>query len=95
VVVFDFGDAKAVVTVAGKPDDANVGFNATHQKIVFTVTRRFYELNTARQKVEVAESSVRAAQTVHNRHRHASTMDWAPSRRASGGTTIGAGGIRS
>jgi outer membrane protein TolC len=43
---------------------ANVGFNATHQQIVFTVTRRFYELNTARQKVGVAESSVRAAQTV-------------------------------
>src|SRR6267154_988431 len=29
----------------------NVGFNATHQQIVFTVTRRFYELSTARQKV--------------------------------------------
>jgi outer membrane protein TolC len=43
---------------------ANVGFNAVHQQIVFTVTRRFYELNTARQKVAVAESSLRAADTV-------------------------------
>ncbi len=43
---------------------ANVGFNAVHQQIVFTVTRRFYELNTTRQKVAVAESSLRAADTV-------------------------------
>ena len=64
-LLFDFGERKAVVTMARENlMMANVGFNATHQQIVFTVTRRFYELNTARQKVEVAESSVRAAQTV-------------------------------
>src|SRR6266571_8092172 len=64
-LLFDFGERKAVVTMAKENlMMANVGFNATHQEIVFTVTRRFYELNTARQKVEVAESSVRAAQTV-------------------------------
>ena len=64
-LLFDFGERKAVVTMARENlMMANVGFNATHQQVVFTVTRRFYELNTARQKVEVAESSVRAAQTV-------------------------------
>src|SRR5258705_7185937 len=64
-LLFDFGERKAVVTMARENlMMANVGFNATHQQIVFTVTRRFYELNTARQKVEVAESSVRAAQAV-------------------------------
>src|SRR5438552_1887756 len=64
-LLFDFGERKAAVTMARENlMMANVGFNATHQQIVFTVTRRFYELNTARQKVEVAESSVRAAQTV-------------------------------
>ena len=64
-LLFDFGERKAVVTMAREHlMMANVGFNATHQQIVFTVTRRFYELNTARQKVEVAESSVRAADTV-------------------------------
>src|SRR5881396_200203 len=64
-LLFDFGERKAGVTMARESlMMANVGFNATHQQIVFTVTRRFYELNTARQKVEVAESSVRAAQTV-------------------------------
>src|SRR5439155_20268434 len=62
-LLLDFGERKAVVTMARENlMMANVGFNATHQQIVFTVTRRFYELNTARQKVEVAESSVRAAQ---------------------------------
>ncbi len=64
-LLFDFGERKAVVTMAKENlMMANVGFNATHQEIVFTVTRRFYELNTARQKVQVAESSVSAAHTV-------------------------------
>src|SRR6266567_2787589 len=64
-LLFDFGERKAVVSMARENlMMANVGFNATHQQIVFTVTRRCYELNTARQKVEVADSSVRAAQTV-------------------------------
>ena len=64
-LLFDFGARKAASTMAKENlMMANVGFNAVHQLIVFTVTRRFYELNTARQKVEVAESSVRAADTV-------------------------------
>ncbi len=64
-LLFDFGERKAVVTMTKENlMMANVGFNATHQQIVFTVTRRFYELNTARQKVQVAESSVSAAHTI-------------------------------
>ena len=64
-LLFDFGERKAVVTIAKERlMMANVGFNAVHQQIVFMVTRRFYELNTARQKVQVAESSLRAANTV-------------------------------
>ncbi len=64
-LLFDFGERKAVTTMAKEGlMMANVGFNAVHQQIVFTVTRRFYELNTARQKVAVAESSLRAADTV-------------------------------
>lgn len=65
-LLFDFGERKAAVTVAKeKLMAANVGFNATHQQIVFTVTERFYALNTARQKVKVAESAVQAAHTVN------------------------------
>ncbi len=64
-LLFDFGERKAIATAAKEGlMMANVGFNAVHQQVVFEVTRRFYEFNTARQKVEVAESSVRAADTV-------------------------------
>jgi len=64
-LLFDFGERKAVTTMAKEGlMMANVGFNAVHQQIVFTVTRRFYELNTARQRVAVADSSMRAADTV-------------------------------
>ena len=64
-LLFDFGERKAIATIAKEElMAANVGFNAVHQQIVFEVTRRFYEFNTAREKVAVAESSVSAADTV-------------------------------
>jgi outer membrane protein len=64
-LLLDFGERSAVVAAAREQlMMANVGFNATHQKIVFQVTDRFYELGTARQKVLVARSSLEAAQTV-------------------------------
>jgi outer membrane protein TolC len=43
---------------------ANVGFNGTHQKLVFDVTDRFYQLGTTRQKVMVTKSALDAATTV-------------------------------
>jgi outer membrane protein len=64
-LLLDFGERSAVVAAAKEQlMMANVGFNATHQKIVFQVTDRFYQLGTARQKVLVARSSLEAAQTV-------------------------------
>lgn len=64
-LLFDFGGRKAAVTEAkAQLMMANVGFNATHQQIVFAVTKGFYDFNTARQKVEVAESSLQAATAV-------------------------------
>src|SRR6266513_5503354 len=64
-LLLDFGERSAVVAAAREQlMMANVGFNATHQKIVFQVTDRFYQLGTARQKVLVARSSLEAAQTV-------------------------------
>jgi outer membrane protein len=64
-LLLDFGERSAVVASAKEQlMMANVGFNATHQKIVFQATDRFYELGTARQKVLVARSSLEAAQTV-------------------------------
>jgi outer membrane protein TolC len=64
-LLFDFGERKATLTAARERlMMANVGFNAVHQQVVFDVTRRFYAFNIARQKVTVAESSLKAAETV-------------------------------
>jgi outer membrane protein TolC len=64
-LLFDFGERKAATTVAREQlMMANVGFNAIHQQLVFIVTRSYYELNTARQKVAVAETSLNAAETI-------------------------------
>ncbi len=64
-LLLDFGERTAVVRAARERlMMANVGFNGTHQKIVFEVTDRFYKLGTARQKILVAQSASQAAQTV-------------------------------
>jgi outer membrane protein len=64
-LLLDFGERSAVVASARERlMMANVGFNATHQKIVFEVTERFYKLGTARQQILVARSALEAAQTV-------------------------------
>src|SRR5215471_14849677 len=64
-LLLDFGERSAVVAAAREQlMIANVGFNATHQKIVFQVTDRFYQLGTVHQKVLVAQSSLQAAQQV-------------------------------
>src|SRR6266576_3030764 len=64
-LLLDFGERTAVVRASRERlMMANVGFNATHQKIVFEVTDRFYKLGTARQKVLVAQSALESAQTV-------------------------------
>ena len=64
-LLIDFGERNAIRAAAReKLMMANVGFNGTHQKIVFDVTDRFYQLGTARQKVMVTKSALDAAQTV-------------------------------
>src|SRR5438477_1614308 len=64
-LLVDFGERKATTAAAReKLMMANVGFNGTHQKIVFDVTDRFYQLGTARQKVMVTQSALDAAKTV-------------------------------
>src|SRR5882724_6046388 len=64
-LLLDFGERSAVVAASREQlIMANVGFNGTHQKIVFQVTDRFYQLGTAHQKVLVSQSALEAAQTV-------------------------------
>jgi outer membrane protein len=64
-LLLDFGERSDVVAAAKERlMIANVGFNGTHQKIVFEVTDRFYQLGNARQKVLVSQSALETAQTV-------------------------------
>ena len=64
-LLLDFGERSAMVKAAKERlMMANVGFNATHQKIVFQVTDRFYQLGVARQKVLVSQSALKAGQNV-------------------------------
>ncbi|MEA3210287.1 MAG: outer membrane protein [Chthoniobacter sp.] len=64
-LLLDFGQRRAAVDGAKERlMMANVGFNATHQKVVFEVTERFYALNVARQKVKVGKAALRSAQAV-------------------------------
>src|ERR1700751_5446451 len=64
-LLIDFGERGAIRAAAReKLLMANVAFNGTHQKIVFDVTDRFYQLGTARQKVMVTQSALDAAKTV-------------------------------
>jgi len=64
-LLLDFGERSAMKTVAEEGlTAANVGFNAVHQQVVFAVSRRYYEFNSARQRVEAAEISQSAANTV-------------------------------
>ena len=64
-LLLDFGERKAATMSAREwLMAANVSFNAVHQQIVFAVTRRFYELNVARQRVTVAQAALDAAEVV-------------------------------
>ena len=64
-LLFDFGGRKAGVAEARQQLMlANVNFNATHQKIVFDVIDSFYGLNTSREQVEAAQSTLQAARIV-------------------------------
>lgn len=64
-LLFDFGERSAARTAAEeKLMAANVSFNGVHEKIVFQVTQRFYEFDTARHKLAAANSALEAAATV-------------------------------
>ena len=64
-LLIDFGERSATRAAAReKLMMANVGFNGTHQKIVFDVHLLVHELGTARQKVLVTQSALHASKTV-------------------------------
>ena len=79
-LVFDFGGKQATVDATKElVAAANFGFNATHQKIVFDVTRAYYGLNAVQGRVEVARGALNQAQIL---------QDAAESRRSRGLATL-------
>jgi outer membrane protein TolC len=65
-LLFDFGERDA--SVRSSREEllvANLDFNATHQRLVFEVSRNFYTYNTQRNAVRVAQSAVETASTVN------------------------------
>ncbi|MBV8969811.1 MAG: TolC family protein, partial [Verrucomicrobia bacterium] len=64
-LLFDFGERGAIVRAAR--EDllvANLAFNATHQKLVFDVSKGFYNYNNQRDAVRVARSDLETSTTV-------------------------------
>ena len=57
-LLFDFGERDALTRAATDLSFAsNIAFNGTHQKIIYDVSRSFYEYTAARQKVTIAKQS--------------------------------------
>jgi outer membrane protein len=66
-LLFDFGERAASVRAAREELlIANLAFNATHQKLVFEVSRNYYIYNNQRDAVRVAQSALDTASTAHD-----------------------------
>ena len=57
-LLFDFGERDALTRAAtARSFASDIAFNGTHQKIIYDVSRAFYEYTSARQKVAIARQS--------------------------------------
>lgn len=64
-LLLDFGRRRAAVDAAqALAMEANVGFNAKHQQIVFDVTRNFYSLTAVRGKVAAERAALDSARSL-------------------------------
>jgi len=64
-LLLDFGRRAALVDAARALSmEANVGFNAKHQQIVFDVTRKFYSLTAVRGKVAAERAALESARVL-------------------------------
>ena len=64
-LLLDFGRRRALVDAAqALAMEANVGFNAKHQQIVFDVTRKFYSLTAVRGKVAADRAALDSARSL-------------------------------
>src|SRR5262249_19861474 len=66
-LLFDFGRRGALVDAArAQAMEADVGFNATHQQIVFDVTRNFYALTAVRGRVAAERAALDSARCLED-----------------------------
>ncbi|PXW61928.1 outer membrane protein TolC [Chelatococcus asaccharovorans] len=64
-LMFDFGQRSAVVDAARQVSlAANVMFNASHQKLIFDVTRTYYQYGAARTRMEIADQTLRNSRAI-------------------------------
>ncbi len=64
-LLFDFGERAAAQTAARNLSlGANFLFNAVHQKLIFDVTRSYYDYDAARQRSRVARESLSNSEAV-------------------------------
>lgn len=64
-LVFDFGQRAALTEAARQVSfAANIGFNATHQKLIFDVTRRYHEHLAAREAHGIATQTLANSKAV-------------------------------
>lgn len=80
-LLFDFGQRSALVDAAKNTSfAANVSFNGIHQKIIYDVTKAYFQYGAALSRVDIAQEALRNSQKV---------LDAAQARRQSGiATTI-------
>jgi outer membrane protein TolC len=64
-LLLDFGRRAALVDAAEALSvEANAGFNAKHEEVVFNVTRDFYALTAARGRLHAAQAALDSARTL-------------------------------
>ncbi|CAH1668923.1 Protein CyaE [Hyphomicrobiales bacterium] len=65
-LLFDFGQRSAVVDAAKQVSfAANVMFNASHQRLIFSVTQTYYQYGAARTRVDIAEQTLRNSRAIY------------------------------
>jgi outer membrane protein len=66
-LLFDFGERAAAVQVAREELlVANLGFNGTHQRLAFEVSKNYYAYNNQRDAVRVAQSALDTSTSVND-----------------------------
>lgn len=79
-LLFDFGQRRALLKAAEQISFAsNIGFNGVHQKIIFDVTRTYYQYGAAQSRRQNTEQMLRNSRQI---------LDAAESRRKQGVATI-------